>query len=203
ERVGALLEVAALDDVTKRRLVSTAMRQSKPALPVRWIAAAAAVLLLVIGGAVLLLAPGSRDDRQVATPARTPAAKAAEAPGPTAADRADAAPSASAGSAVGTSEPVDIGDFGDLSKADNLARLEHAATPATPDNKAAIQRTGALMAELATRPCRTSLPAGSITAVGTGTLDHQAAIIVITTTPNGEPSIDAVLGEPCTVRPLG
>jgi hypothetical protein len=224
ENVGALLQVAPLDDVTKRRLVTTAVREIRPSRTGRWLAAAAAAavgLVLVVGGAVLLSGPG-KDDQQAATPAGTPAAGR---PSPTSSAPAappDFAPAAGAeGSPAGnpsadgaTSSALaargrlpDAGDFGDLSDATNLARLRSALIAAAGSDAAAStsgtrQDGRDLTTELATRTCLGSLPAGTITALATGTLDGRPAIVVLTTTPDGDRSIDAVLTDPCTVRPL-
>jgi hypothetical protein len=206
EELGARLGVPALDDVTRHRLVSTAMRTSRPARTGRWLAAAAAVLVLVIAVAVVVVvAPGSNDDRQAATPARTPARTPSAAPLPPGPNAA-AVPAPAAEPVSGSA--VDIGDFGDLSRSANLVRLRRTLAPATgsapsaPTAGAASARSVALLNTLATRPCRTDLPAGPITAVGTGTLDHRRAIIVVITSPNGTRVVNAVLGNPCAVRPL-
>jgi len=56
--------------------------------------------------------------------------------------------------------------------------------------------------ELSTAACRDQLPAGTIIAVGSGTLDGRRALVVLTDRGNGSRSIDAVVADPCEVRPL-
>jgi hypothetical protein len=47
------------------------------------------------------------------------------------------------------------------------------------------------------------LPTGTIVAVGTARFGTRDAIIVQTKQPDGTTSLDAVLDDPCEVRPLG
>ena len=56
--------------------------------------------------------------------------------------------------------------------------------------------------QLSTSACRDQLPAGTVTAVGSGTLDGRRALVVLTDDGDGSRSIDAVLADPCEVRPL-
>jgi hypothetical protein len=196
ERLGALLEVEPLDDLTRHRLVTSAVRGSRPPRAVRWVAAAAVALLLIAGGAVLFLAPGSHADRQAATPVRTPA----EAKG-----AAGARPSVAADTAGGST--TDLGDLGDLARAANRDRARQAAERGADGglaagNAAPTVSTDPLVAELGARGCRASLPAGVISAVGTGTLSGERAIVVVTTAADGTRSLDVAVGDPCVVRPL-
>lgn len=201
ERLGAWLEVAPLDEVTRRRLVSTAVAAAAPdrrtpSHTARWIAAAAAIVASLVVGLALLTAPGGHDEPRASTPAGTPAPS--ERSGAAAAPAAGLADSAQPGASA--APPVEVGDFGDLSVADNLARLRAALESAsTPGSSAS---GGAASSELAALPCRRQLPSGTITALGTGTLDGRHAVVVLTTLPGGNRSVDALLGAPCEVRPL-
>ena len=119
ERLAAWLESEPLDDVTRRRLVSTAMRETRSSRAVRWIATAAAIVVVLVGGLALLTAQGGNDEREAATPALTPANDRATA-GTTTPPFADTAAPEAAGSAAVA--PVDVGGFGDLDRARSLIR---------------------------------------------------------------------------------
>ncbi|HEX9504418.1 MAG TPA: hypothetical protein VGA62_00275 [Acidimicrobiia bacterium] len=210
ESIRALLAVEPLDEVARRRLVTTAVRTTRPSRPGRWIAiAAAVVVVLVVLGAVVLASPGD-DRRQAATPARTPAAEQQSGIAPVSPSGSLAAPAAGNSSPRASAAPgsvPDAGEFGDLSDPANLAQLRAALTAvAGPDTTAPFGTTlrdgHTLMTALATRPCRGSLPAGTIAAVASGTIDGRRVIVVLTTTSDGDRSIDAVFSDPCTVRPL-
>jgi hypothetical protein len=202
ERLGAWLEVPPLDDVTRRRLVSTAADASDPgertpSRAARWIAAAAAIVVVLVLGLALLTAPGGHDEQRASTPAGTPESEArsgvAVAPGAGAADSAPAGTPAAA--------PVEVGDFGDLSVADNLARLRIALQSGSAPLSSA-SGTARATSELDASPCRGQLPNGTVTALATGTLDGRRALVVLTVRADGSSSIDALLGAPCEVRPL-
>jgi hypothetical protein len=208
ERLAAWLEPEPLDDVTRRRLVSTAMQETKPSNAGRWIATAAAIVVLLVGGLALLTAQGGHDEHQAATPAVTPSNDRAAA-GATPSSAADSAvPEASgnsSGRAAAAPAPTDVGNFGDLDRAANLAHLRSALEgngSAFASGKAASgSDTGALTA-LAALPCRDRLPRGTVLAVGAGTLGGRAAVVVLTDLGGGTRSIDAVLADPCAIRPL-
>jgi hypothetical protein len=198
ERLGALLEVEPLDTLARRKLVTTAVREARPSHTGRWIAAAAAVLVLAAGGAVLLVAPGGHDAHQAATPVRTPAQPKSVVTVPSG---AAANSSLAAGSAAALS-PQALGTLGDLSVAANRAPLRNAPGPGAFGSTSTNPNAVALVAELTNRGCVASLPAGTITAVATGTLDGARAIAVLITRADGTRVIDVAVGDPCTVRPL-
>jgi hypothetical protein len=203
ERLAAWLEPEPLDDVTRRRLVSTAMRDTRSSRAVRWIATAAAIVVVLVGGLALITARGGNDEHEAATPALTPANDRAGLNTTTTPPFADTAAPEAAGSAAVA--PVDVGGFGDLDRAANLARLRTAlegSGSALASGKAASQSTSGAAAALAALPCRDRLPAGTTIAIGTGTLDGRAAVVVLTDPGGGTRSIDAVLADPCEVRPL-
>jgi hypothetical protein len=211
ERIAAALEVEPLDEVTRRRLVSTALdatelaRSNVPttAIPsgkkshaARWIAAAASIVIVLVAALALLTAPGGNDEQQASTPARTP-----EVEQKSAGAAADSAAPQANGSTAAEAAPGDAGDFGDLDVPANLDRLRSAlegdsgfASSAGPANDAA--------STLGTLACRDALPAGTVTAIASGTLAGRRAVVVRTTLSDGSTSIDAVLTSPCEVRPL-
>jgi hypothetical protein len=200
ERLHELLEVEPLDELTRRRLVTAALRESAPASRSRrWVAVAAIVVALVIAGGIALIATrGSNDNAPTALKDQGGRTGAAAAPG--------RAPE-------GATPPVDAGDFGDLAVAANLARARAAldtapSAGATSADRAQSTTAGgptrgaALAARLAALSCAGELPKGTVTAVGTGTFGSRAAIVVAKDLPDGTRSADAVLSDPCEVRPL-
>jgi hypothetical protein len=204
ERLAAWLEPEPLDDVTRRRLVSKAMRVTRSSRSVRWIATAAAIVVVLVGGLALLTARGGNDEHEAATPALTPANPRTTAGATTQQGADTAAPEASA-SASAAPAPVDVGDFGDLDRAANLTRLRTAlegSGSAFASGKAASGTADGAATALAALPCRDRLPAGTALAIGTGTLDGRAAVVVLTDPGDGTRSIDAVLADPCEVRSL-
>jgi hypothetical protein len=214
ERIAEWLEPEPLDEVTRRRLVATAMQArepepattSAPASPAssrawRWIATAAAIVVLLVGALALFTAQGGNEETAL-DEARTTLA-------PTSGKAEQATPNAAPSTA---SAPVEVGEFGDLSDAANLRRLrtalEQRRTSTNGSGNAAdgsALSSGApasTLSSLATLPCRDGLPTGTVLAVGSGTLDGRRAVVVLTDLGNGEQSIDAVLSDPCEVRPL-
>jgi hypothetical protein len=198
ERLGGLLGVEPLDEVTRRRLVTTALRASAPpGRSRRWIAAAAVVVGLVIGVGVALLATGGDDtgaptasQQKSATPNTTPPA---------------ASPSSSATEAV---VPTDAGDFGDLSEAGNLARARAAlgAAPIRGEVGAADAASPAAGATLERRfdtfACSDELDEGTVVATATGRFGNREAVVVAIERPDGTRTIEAIVADPCEVRPL-
>jgi hypothetical protein len=196
-QVAGWLAVDPLDDVTRRRLVSSAVREAPAGTPHaparrRWIAAAAAVVLVAVGGLALLTADGGHDTEQAVTPPRTPTA--ADASGPLASGKSAATP--------------DVGDFGDLGDPGNLAALRAALASGTAESlgRDSGDRSAGASAESSTGqqslpPCP-GLPEGTVLAFGHGTLDGRPALVVLTEAPDGARSFDAVLQDPCEVRHL-
>ena len=193
ERLAAWLEPEPLDDVTRRRLVSTAMRETRPSHAVRWIAAAAAIVVVLVGGLALLTANGGNDERQAATPVLTPGS-----------ERSKAADSAAPEAATAADGAVDVGDFGDLDRADNLARLRTALQTGAASSFASTSdaASAGASAALSSSNCAAVFPAGTILAQGRGTIDGRAAIVLLTER-GGTRSVDAVLEDRCEIRSLG
>jgi hypothetical protein len=209
ERVAAWLEAEPLDDVTRRRLVTNAMRETSEKRDLhaaRWIAAAAAIVVVLVGVLALVTAQGGGDEPQAATPARTPASGAPSAAASGAGAQADSGAPAAPYAASAAPAAVDVGAFGNLDRASNLGRLRTALedAPGSLAAKGAERAAGdsSALAALGALPCRTGLPVGTILAVGSGTLDGRAAVVVLTDPGDGARSIDAVLADPCEVRPL-
>ena len=113
-------------------------------------------------------------------------------------------------SIAATGSPVSVGDFGDLDTPANLRRLRTAleqqrsvlVAPANGGDADSAAGAETRSNQLSTLTCRDQLPAGTIIVVGSGTLDGRRAVVVLTDRGDGSRSIDAVLTEPCEVRPL-
>jgi hypothetical protein len=201
--VGNWLEVEPLDDVTRRRLVSTAMRETgettataqstvrPPSRTWRWIAAAAAVVVVAIGTLAVVTANGGNNEQQQATGTSL--------------------------SPQALKVTHDVGDFGDLDDPANLARLRTAldapATGASPGPQAAADSSTSERSsqQLGTAGdggappslCGAVVPeGGTIVAQGTGTIDGRRATVVLIETADGTRSTDAVLEDPCELRHL-
>src|SRR5436190_669551 len=131
ERLAGLLDVEPLDDLTRRRLVSTALRTSAPAArgsgavrSRRLVAAAAIVGLVCAAGVGYLLARGDGSSttttasRDRAAPTSPPTSASRSATGGESLSPSAAAPTAGGAQAapktfgVGAGTPRDAGDFG-------------------------------------------------------------------------------------------
>jgi len=204
-QVAQWLPVEPLDDVTRRRLVSNALRESEADEPVpparssrgwQWLTAAAVIVAVLVVGLALLTAGGGNDEEQA-----------------TKRDRAALSPNAAQAT-------PDVGDFGDLDVPANLARLRSAldAPGAASSGAAAPQTTpsgatdsqGGSSAEAApadgsaeVRLCGVTAPdGGRVVAQGTGTLDGRRATVVVLEANDGTRTLEAVLEDPCEVREL-
>jgi len=198
ERVRAWLDVEPLDDLTRRRLVSTALDETAGrSHATRWIVVAAAIVVALFGVVALLTAPGGNDDQRASTPPRTAGGQVASDATGSAGPKAPVPAPAPAAAAPGAA-PVDLGDLGDVSHPDVLARLHAVAGEGVAANGAGSATSfGPSHRDV---PCRDQLPHGTVTAVGSGTLGGRAVVVVVTTLANGQPSIDAVFTDPCEVR---
>ena len=219
ERLGRMLEVEPLDDLSRRRLVRTAMEAPEPAATPRrtWrLVAAASLVAVVVASGVTYLA--TRDTNTTQPTALTD--RNAKGDGGAAA----AAPSA-AGSAVPSTESnnfeqqalvasadaTDLGDFGDLGSDAGLDRVRGAFSAAasggapTPQSKSAGDsntRASSVLNELGALKCADDLPEGTIVAFGHAHFGARDAIVVKTLQSDGSVSLDAVVADPCEVRPL-
>ena len=197
--IKAWLEVEPLDDVTRRRLVSSALRETETAdapAPARrsrtwrWIAAAAALVIVAVGTVAVVSANGGHDEQQQAAGDRSTAV----------------APKA-------VSAAPNLGDFGNLDDPANLAALRAALTSnsfatssATPEaaGDAPTSAQGATGGNGAPPSlCGAVVPeGGSILAQATGTIDGRHATVVLIEKADGTRTSDAVLEDPCEVRHL-
>jgi hypothetical protein len=221
ERIAGLLDVEPLDELTRHRLVSTAVRASAPPttrVSRRLVAAAAIAAVAIVAGLGYLV---SRDDDTTGTTASrdqsaptTPAAgaseqaKGASRPTPQAAPES-LTPNSEQGAfdSAAVPGPRDAGDFGDLRTTANLDRLRSALArseiaASTAAGAPPSDRVTSLLAQLAERACANELPDGTVVAVGTGRFGTRDAIVVQTELADGTRSIDAVVADPCAVRPL-
>jgi hypothetical protein len=200
-QTAAWLEVEPLDDVTRRRLVSSALRETepetvdppapgRPSRTWRWIAAAAALVIVAVGTLAVVSANGGHDEQQQASGDRSTAL----------------APKA-------VSSAPNLGDFGNLDDPANLAALRaaltsssFAASSAAPEaaGDTAKSEQGATAGNGASQSlCGAVVPdGGSILAQATGTIDGRRATVVLIEKADGTRSSDAVLEDPCELRHL-
>jgi nucleoid-associated protein YgaU len=195
------LEVEPLDEVTRRRLVGTALRESEantapatahPSRVWRWVAAAAVIVVVLVVGLALLTAGGG-DDTQVAT-------RQSGVVTPKSFDQAVAA-------------APDVGDFGNLDDAGKLAALRaalrdrerapaaapQAAQQATPEGTAS-DAAGAT-SEGSGEACLRGI-VGTIVAQGTGTLEGRPVVVLLLEGADGKRSVQAVFLDACEGRDL-
>jgi hypothetical protein len=204
EHVAELLRVEPLDEVTRARLVRTAMAAA-PATSSKWSArtrvlgvAAALVVLVAVGLAAVL-----RDD---------------SASGPTAADApktADAAQNRSRSSAADelqerefsagsrTGALGDLGDLGDVGSKAALRRAIDAAPAPTVDAPAAATAltpgTESALSLTVTECAAGALDRlGEVVAVGTGTADGEPVTVYVVERPTGS-RVAVVVGPDCAV----
>jgi len=211
DRLAGLLEVEPLDDVTRRRLVSTALRASSPPArrTSRLVAAVAAATLVVAGGIGLLVVSddgGSVPTANRSREAQPPLDTSAEArPTPSA---APASTSVVGGATAQSAVAVrDVGDLGNLAGPAALDRARAALAPAgttTNDSTDAREpsRADSLIARARAASCASGLSDGTVVAVGTGTYDGRDAIVLATERADGTQVVEAVLLGPCEIRPL-
>jgi hypothetical protein len=203
-QVAQWLEVEPLDDVTRRRLVSTALRDSDagesngPARRSRawqWLSAAAVLVVVVVVGLAVLTSGGGNDEQASLN------------------DRATATPKAAAAT-------VDVGDYGNLDDPANLAALRVALrSPSAASRSAAPSAAGdasdrqfgsaesaptSLAGDTAAlQLCGAVAPdGGTVVAQGTGTIAGRRATVVLVEAADGTRTLEAVLENPCEVRHL-
>ncbi len=199
--IAGWLEVEPLDDVTRRRLVSSALRETEPATadppaPARpsrtwrWIAAAAALVIVAVGTLAVVSANGGHDEKQQASGDRSTAL----------------APKA-------VSAAPNLGDFGNLDDPANLAALRAALTsnsfaassaaPEAAGDTAKSEQSATAGNSAPPSLCGAVVPeGGSILAQATGTIDGRHATVVLIEKADGTRSSDAVLEDPCELRHL-
>ena len=218
ERLGRMLEVEPLDDLSRRRLVRTAMEASAPGVAAtftrrRRLVAAASLVAVVLAGGVAYLATRDTTTTQPTALAdrHGNGADSTTSVAPNAATPSDASGTGLEKQASEAATNVaDLGDFGDLATDAELRRVRSAfsapsagatnerATPAADSDT----RAASLLRELQARPCADELPDGTVVAVGRAHFGTSNAIVVKTMQPDGSVSLDAVVADPCAVRPL-
>jgi hypothetical protein len=194
------LAVDPLDDVTRRRLVTTAIRSTGTARRARMLVAAAAVVLVAVVSAGAVVAIRGNGSDQVEAQRR-------EALGALPRPAADAASgAASVGPATPTAAPAELGDFGELTVAANRQRLFTAigTTKGTASADASSSVGGESAArKLANLDCTVrGLPSGTTVALATGTVDATRVIVVVTDTTGGNRIVSTVDTGTCRIRPL-
>jgi hypothetical protein len=202
ERIAALLAVEPLDDVTRRRLVSTAIRSTGSARQARRLIAAAAVVVTLVVGAGVVVALGGSDGNDTAPSAARDKARAIVTPG------GENQYSIEAGA-------PDLGDFGDLAVAANVDRLRTAFaaadTSSSPSAASAAgdsatrspTRSDALESRLRALGCSPpTLPAGTVVGLASGTLGGYPVIVVDLQSSGGTHSFHAIETDTCKVHRL-
>ena len=180
ERLAGFLAVEPLDDVTRRRLVRTAVDAGRSQRRPLVVAAAAAAAVLVVGGGAWLVASsgGSGSHHTIAAPTVPSNGLGAAAP--------------RAGAQLAPSAPPSLGDFGDLNDAADVARSRAAAASAPAGPSEQPLQAQAIPAE------RCDPTVGIVRAIATGTLDGRRVVVLV----SGD-RLTAVATGPCAVRPLG
>ena len=198
ETLGSMLAVEELDDLTRRRLVRTALDDADAyddATAERRVGRRAAVLgvaaALVIGAVVGTVIVTQPDDPTTSIAARAPittaAGEEAKAAAPNPAGASSDAAAAEAPAAAGA-PPVELGDLGAVSGAAGLrAAINRRLEAGTSSSRASI-------------PCGNQNPSGgagiygliAITAAGTATVDGRSVVIFVGPTRAGQ-SVAVVL----------
>jgi hypothetical protein len=209
-RVAALLAVEPLDDVTRRRLVSTAMRSTGSATHARRLIGAAAAVVALVVGAGVVVAVGSGSDSTTPSAARD--------------KTASLTPQADGAQRLVIEDTArGVGDFGDLGVAANVDRLRRAfdlagvaadsksgaavsapsAAGTSESQRATAESSDALVSRLRALGCSPSaLPRGKVVALASGTLAGSPVIVVDLVSATGSHSVHAITLDTCTVTRL-
>ena len=203
ERVAGYLAVEPLDDVTRRRLVSTALgstggRSTGSARRARQLVAAAAIVFVAVAGAGLVVAlqEGPQEEPESLTAQAEP--RESE--------------DAMADTPLGGSVP-DVGEFGELTQQGTVDRLRAAlatvaTSPVSPQDAAATDKAAEADGELSfsTRAgevgCTPMLPNGVTIAGATGSYDGREVVVVQRESLKGTRVLLAVDIETCAVHRL-
>ena len=212
-RIAGLLEVAPLDEVTRARLVRTALagtdepaghegvqepERSPERKPLAAILAVAAAFLVVLVVGLAVLVPRESDvPGPAALDAPSDSAKRATPAAPFLPD-ASAAPAVQEAPAAGSESALEVqpapltlpslGDLGDVSNETRLARAASARL-ARPFDAMTVTVKG----------CAASAgnAFGTPVAAGTGTIDGRRAVVVVAEQPAGTTAVVAVRGRSC------
>ncbi len=188
--------VAPLDEVTRRRLVSRALGESAAPARDRWTErvpwrAVAAVLAVVViaGGVALSLQRGGESSSSTASRAKV-ATGTPKRGAQTTAGAADL----SAATALG-----DLGDVGDPKALALQVRVANQFAQAAPKTQASAPAPAVPADTLG--PCVSAVRGlGTITAVGSGTVDGRAAAVAVVTGRRGHEQAIVVLLDGCKAR---
>jgi len=191
EALGALLAVPPLDDVTRRRLVHTALERPAPR-STRWMSVASVAAALAIGAFVGIVLVNDSEPSETTTAQRAPTPSDVEALErvPAAGGDASAGPITLLGDLGDVTRPADLRDAIDLG-------FERTAGP-TENNAVLAYSCGA------SPPAMFGLVVAS--AVGIGTYEGAAVTVLIGTSPDGEALAVVARASDCTVAasvPLG
>jgi hypothetical protein len=211
ERLAARLETAPLDEVTRTRLVRTAMAASESDAPGRrdgwgqssgrWLAVAAVIVLVVAVGFAVL----ARDD----SASEPTAARSAGSPPPS--SPLESTTDLSLGAlddsgamysiATGAASLGGLGEVGTKVQLRRAVRAAEAAAPASASKSSDdAARAAPLSVESRAAGCSPSLP-GTAIAVGTGTSDGEPVTVYVVKRPDGSRAAvvvraDCDVGEP-------
>ncbi len=184
EALGALLDVPPLDDVTRRRLVRTALEPPAAPRTTRWVSAVSVAAALAIGVVVGTVLVQEEDPPESTTAQRAPSASDLE--------ELESVPAAGGDASTG---PVTLlGDLGDVTRPADLraaidASFERSIGPS--ENAVTVYACG-------------SQPAGmfglvAASAAGTGTYEGAPVTVFVGTTPEGEALAVIARAGDCTV----
>lgn len=219
--VAAWLAVEPLDEVTRARLVRGALAAvdaaetasdpevapvasgvasvTRPSHRIVQLVAVAAVLLVVLAVSLAVLLPRGDDTTPTAldrttTESDQPGASSGNAEEDAEARTVPAAPSAEAPASAGDRDagsvvlPV-LGDLGDVSTAARLRDALAALDPTTSADRGATALSGCLLTA--------ARALGTPVATGTGTIDGEAAVVVMVRRPDGATAAVAARGPDC------
>lgn len=193
ERVAALLEVPPLDEVTRRRLVRTAVAATSGprsrlglAIPV----AAALVIGLVVGAVVV-----TRPDDETTTAARPKVSTSLEAPAQRAGEPETFDEGGGPVSAPGATPFVLLGDLGDVGTEDRLRAAARSAPDRALDGGGAGESNTAPPACTSTSPDQLGLVV--VASAGTGTVGSNPVTVIIGTDPSGAEVAIALRASDC------
>jgi hypothetical protein len=200
ERLAARLETEPLDEVTRARLVRTAMaataettttsQPSRWSARTRWLAVAAALVVVLAVGLAVVLRDNSGSEP---TAARAPKTGASESGSRSAADSPELDQNFSTDSGI---RP--LGDLGDVGSNPKLRRAVSAAGADAPSASPLSERSAqAAATSAAAAPCVIK-PRGTIVATGSGTAQGETVAVYVVERPNGS-RVAVTVGPNCTV----
>lgn len=191
DELASLLEVPPLDDATRRRLVSHAVEEARPAAasrrPARALVAVAAALVALVLLGVGVLAFVGRDGGGTDRAVRAPAPKAATPGG-------NATPPDASSSAESAAGIRDLGDLGNVSNAGTLRREVRARLDQPPAS-----------ARAAAPACLAGAAAGDPTpsAYGTGTYRGRPVLVLLLPANGDHSTVELLATRTCLTVSVG